>query len=111
MALEVNSDDLKDGYVYMCEVEGNERFVRIGYTCRTLEKRHREWKLDCNRLSKVLYPPSSNPQRVPNGHRVEALCHTELDHRRMGIYYTGFLKRHIEWFEIAAADAIMVIQK
>jgi hypothetical protein len=94
MALEVNSDDLKEGYVYMCEAEGNERYVKIGYTSRTLERCHSEWKLDCNRLSKVLHPPSSNPQRVPNGHRVEALCHAELDHRRMGNLLYWFLEKH-----------------
>ncbi|EAW17325.1 GIY-YIG nuclease family protein [Aspergillus fischeri NRRL 181] len=103
--------DLKDGYVYMYEVEGNDGFVKIGYTSRTTDERHKEWAFACNRAPKLLYPNSSNPQKVPNARRVEALCHAELHHRRLRIYCTGCLKQHIEWFEIAAADAIAVISK
>ncbi|PKX97782.1 DUF1766-domain-containing protein [Aspergillus novofumigatus IBT 16806] len=103
--------DLKHGYVYMYEVEGNDGFVKIGYTSRTTDERHEEWAFACNRAPKLLYPDSSNPQKVPNARRVEALCHAELHHRRLRIYCTGCLKQHIEWFEIAPVDAIAVISK
>jgi hypothetical protein len=103
--------ELKDGYVYMYEVEGNDGFVKIGYTSRTTDERHEEWAFACNRAPKLLYPDSSNPQKVPNARRVEALCHAELYHRRIRIYCTGCLKQHIEWFEIAPVDAIAVISK
>lgn len=103
--------DLKDGYVYLYEVEGNKGLVKIGYTNRTLDERHKEWEFACNRIPKLLYPDPSNPQKVPNAHRVEALCHAELNHRRLRIYCKGCLKQHIEWFEIAPTEAITVIQK
>ncbi|KAL8855461.1 MAG: hypothetical protein Q9178_007894 [Gyalolechia marmorata] len=105
-------EDQKDGYVYLYEVEGNKGFVKIGYTGRSIEIRHREWGFDCNRDPKVLYPTDSGSALVvPNARRIEALCHAELDHRRIRIYCQGCLKQHIEWFEISPAEAIAVIQK
>ncbi|GIJ86386.1 hypothetical protein Asppvi_005274 [Aspergillus pseudoviridinutans] len=109
--LDAKLGDLKDGFVYLYEVEGNNGFVKIGYTSRSTEVRHEEWAFACNRAPKLLYPDSSNPRKVPNARRVEALCHAELHHRRLRIYCTGCLKQHIEWFEIAPVDAIAVIQK
>jgi hypothetical protein len=109
--LDVKAGDLKPGYVYLYEVEGNKGFVKIGYTSRTTAERHEEWAFACNRAAKLLYPDSPNAQKVPNARRVEALCHAELHHRRLRIYCTGCLKQHIEWFEIAPVDAIAVIQK
>ncbi|OCK75834.1 DUF1766-domain-containing protein [Lepidopterella palustris CBS 459.81] len=108
----LESGDQEDGYVYMYEVEGNKGFVKIGYTGRSIEMRHEEWGFDCNREPKALYPiPSGSAMVVPNARRVEALCHAELDHRRIRIYCRGCLKQHIEWFEISPAEAIAVIQK
>ena len=104
--------DQKDGYVYLYEVEGNEEFVKIGYTSRSIGTRHEEWTFDCNRKTKPLYPiQSGSVMVVPNAHRVEALCHAELDHRRIKIYCKGCLKQHIEWFEISPEEAIAVIEK
>lgn len=82
--------DQEDGYVYLYEVEGNERFVKIGYTGRSVEMRQKEWAFDCNRNIKALYPiyPGS-AIAVPNARRVEALCHAELHHCRITIYCTG----------------------
>jgi hypothetical protein len=108
----LDSTDQKDGCVYLYEVEGNEGFVKIGYTSRSPEMRHEEWSFDCNRHSKVLYPiHSGHVMVVPNAHRVEALCHAELDHCRIRIYCKGCLKQHIEWFEVSPEKAIAVIQK
>ncbi|KAI4262947.1 MAG: hypothetical protein L6R42_001883 [Xanthoria sp. 1 TBL-2021] len=108
----LNLEDQKDGHVYLYEVEGNKGFVKIGYTGRSTEIRHREWGFDCNRDPKVLYPTDyGSALVVPNARRIEALCHAELDHRRIRIYCQGCLKQHIEWFEISPAEAIAVIQK
>ncbi|KAH3008657.1 hypothetical protein KXW60_001878 [Aspergillus fumigatus] len=109
--LDAELGDLKDGYVYMYKVEGNDGFVKIGYTSRTTDERLKEWAFACNRAPKLLYPNSSNLQKVPNARRVEALCHAELHHRRVRVYCTGCLKQHLEWFEIPAVDAIAVISK
>jgi hypothetical protein len=104
--------DQEDGYVYLYVVEGNKGFVKVGYTGRSTEIRHKELGFDCNRDPKVLYPiPSNSAMVVPHARRIEALCHAELDHRRIRIYCRGCLKQHIEWFEISPAEAIAVIQK
>ena len=108
----LDSTDQKKGYVYLYEVQGNKGFVKIGYTSRSTETRHREWSFDCNRDSKSLYPiPSASATFIPNASRVEALCHAELYHRKIRIYCHGCLKQHVEWFEISPEDAIAVVQK
>ena len=108
----LDSKDQDKGYIYLYEVEGNSGFVKLGYTSRSTEKRHKEWSFDCNRDPKVLYPKALNIDgMVLNARRVEALCHAELDHRRIRIYCKGCLKQHIEWFEISAEEAIAVIEK
>ncbi|KAG4271106.1 hypothetical protein FPRO04_11334 [Fusarium proliferatum] len=104
--------DQKDGYVYMYEVEGNPGFVKIGYTTRSIEERLREWEFDCNRVPKVLFPiPSSTATIIPNASRVEALCHAELEHRRIRVDCHCCLKQHLEWFETPSTEAITVIEK
>lgn len=109
---ELGEKDRIKGHVYMYEVEGNKGFVKIGYTTGTVENRHRQWDFDCNRATKSLYPiPSTTSAEVLNVRRVEALCHAELNHRRIRIYCKACLKQHIEWFEISAAEGIAVIQK
>ncbi|RKK25706.1 hypothetical protein BFJ68_g14093 [Fusarium oxysporum] len=109
---ELHDMDQRDGQVYMYKVEGNPGFVKIGYTTRFVEERLQEWDFDCNRASKALYPISlSTAAAIPNARRVEALCHAELDHRRIMIYCHGCLKQHLEWFEIPSTEAIAVIQK
>lgn len=105
-------DDLFSGYVYAYEVEGNPGYVKIGYTTRSVEARHEEWKFACNRVPKVLYPmPPSTISAVSNVRRVEALCHAELIRRRIRIDCKGCLKQHLEWFKVSPAEAIAVIQK
>ena len=104
--------DQQDGYVYLYEVDGNSGFVKLGYTGRAVEVRHEEWNFDCNRVPRPLYPiPSSSALPVRYARRVEALCHAELDHRRIRIYCKGCLEQHIEWFEISPTEAIAVIRK
>ncbi|KAL7906753.1 T5orf172 domain-containing protein [Trichoderma velutinum] len=105
--LEEESDDLKNGFIYLYTVEGNERFVKIGYTTRSPETRHKEWKESCNREPKPLF----ESRVVPNVRRIEALCHAELDYCRTRVYCTGCLIQHTEWFESTPDDAISVIQK
>jgi hypothetical protein len=108
----LNTKDRENGYVYLYEVEGNEGYVKIGYTSRSITIRHEEWEFDCNRRPKILYPNVTGAAiAVQNARRVEALCHAELDHHRIRIYCRGCLKQHIEWFEISAEDAIAVIRK
>lgn len=105
-------NDQEEGYLYAFEVEGNAGFVKIGYTCRTLEERQEEWAFGCNRKPKVLYPLPPDPRvAVPNVHRVEALCHAELKHRNIKIDCHGCLKSHIEWFQVSPEEAVAVIQK
>lgn len=100
-----------EGYVYLYEVEGNEGFVKIGYT-KALDKRHKDWSFDCNREIKVLYPLSKDGlEKVPNAARVEALCHSELDYCRIRVDCGACLKEHIEWFEISPEKCIQVIKK
>ncbi len=106
------NSEVKEGYVYVFQAEGNKGFVKIGYTARSVTLRHEEWKFDCNRDTKLLYPsPLVSAALVPNAHRVEKLCHAELDHRRIRIYCKACLKQHIEWFEISPAEAIAVVEK
>lgn len=102
----------EEGYLYAYEVERNAGFVKIGYTCRTLEERLEQWAFACNRKPKALYPiPSSLRVAVPNAHRVEALCHAELKNRNIRVDCHGCLKPHIEWFQVSPEEAIAVIQK
>ncbi|KAL1845805.1 hypothetical protein Daus18300_014434 [Diaporthe australafricana] len=104
--------EAEPGYVYAYEVEGNKGLVKIGYTTRDVEERHKEWDFDCNRVSKNLYPISTGTvAKVDHAHRVEALCHAELDHLRIKIYCNSCLKEHVEWFEVSPAEAVAVIQK
>ncbi|RAO73445.1 uncharacterized protein BHQ10_009457 [Talaromyces amestolkiae] len=103
--------DLEDGYVYLYQVEGNERFVKIGWTADSVKVRHEKWAFDCNRNTTTLYPTLESATRVPNARRVEALCHEELYHCRITISCKGCLKKHTEWFETSPTEAIAVIKK
>jgi hypothetical protein len=118
--------DLCYGYVYSYEVEGNEGYVKIGYTTRSVAKRHNEWSFNCNRKTKPLFPSpaqtattdtSSKEDEVTpavlviHARRVEALCHAELDHRRIRIYCGACRKQHLQWFEASAVEVTTVIQK
>jgi hypothetical protein len=108
----LNMDDQRDGHVYLYTVKGNEKYVKIGYTGRLIEERHKEWTFDCNRKTMSLYPKQSYlVKAIPHARRVEALCHAELDHHKVKIYCKACLKPHIEWFEVSPEEAIGVIEK
>ncbi|KAL5003001.1 T5orf172 domain-containing protein [Aspergillus recurvatus] len=104
--------DRQEGFLYAYEVEGNEGFVKIGYTARSTKERHDEWSFYCNRVSKPIYPlVSKSSVAVPNAARVEKLCHAELNHRNIRIYCDACLRLHIEWFEVSPSEAVAVIEK
>ncbi|KAK6379162.1 hypothetical protein LTR81_027786 [Elasticomyces elasticus] len=125
----LDAEDVHDGYVYTYGVEGNAGFIKIGHTRRRIVERLHEWSFHCNRRTKLLYPsnaaidPGATPSDasvaelgtpttlVPHARRVEALCHAELDHRRIRIYCNGCLKQHIEWFDVSAEEVIAIIRK
>ncbi|KAK3081643.1 hypothetical protein LTS18_004448 [Coniosporium uncinatum] len=143
----LDARDLHDGYVYAYEVDGNNGYVKIGYTTRSVTDRHDEWSFDCNRQTKLLYPSPPPPPPppappplaaaaanilivaaavtttaarpaaaamavlTPHARRIEALCHAELDHRRIRTYCGACLKQHVEWFDVSAAEVTAVIQK
>lgn len=111
MKLPLKAIDQEDGYVYLYEVEGNKGYVKIGYTLRSTKVRHEEWSFNCNRHAIELYPRSCPAVTIPNACRVEALCHAELNHRRIKIWCKGCLKQHNEWFETSPAEATAVIEK
>ncbi|KAL4750404.1 hypothetical protein BDW72DRAFT_175836 [Aspergillus terricola var. indicus] len=104
--------DQTKGYVYAYEVKGNKGLVKIGFTSRTVEERHNEWTLDCNRLVLPIYPVDPRAAvAVPNAARVEALCHAELRQHNFWIYCSACLKQHVEWFKVTPTEAIDLIQK
>lgn len=112
MMEELNDKDEKDGFLYIYEVKGNKGLTNIGYTTRSISKRHDEWTFDCNRDLVSLYPiGTTEARRVPHAHRVETLCHAELGHRNNIIYCDGCLKGHLEWFEVSPSEAIAVVGK
>ncbi|OAA38321.1 DNA-binding protein [Metarhizium rileyi] len=108
---EVKAGDLTDGYVYLYQVPGNEKYVKIGYTTRDVVSRQKEWQFSCNREADFLYPKLLAVRKVRHARRVEALCHKELDSVRICIYCRACLQEHVEWFEITPVDALEVIQK
>jgi hypothetical protein len=102
--------ELDDGYVYVYEVEGNEGFVNIGFTTQTIKARSGQWKSECGRVPKVLYPLGA-AKKIPHANRVEGLCLAELKYRNLTVICEACPKRHIEWVQVPAAEAIAVIQK
>jgi hypothetical protein len=109
---ELESEDLKDGYVYAFDVPGNPGFVKIGYTSRSVEERHEEWRFECNREPQILYPTASGAiAKVQHAHRVEAFCHEDLAHLRIRIYCSACMKQHLEWFQVPSGEAVAVIRK
>ena len=111
-AMPLEPEEQKAGYVYAYEVENNPGLVKIGFTTRAINVRHKEWTDDCNRKVKLLYPLELDQlERIPNARRVEALCHAELDNCRLRILCHGCVKQHVEWFKVATKNAIIVIRR
>jgi hypothetical protein len=106
----LKKEELDPGYVYVYEVEGNKGFVKIGFTTQTIERRSEQWKFQCDRVPKVLYPLGP-AEKIPHANRVEGLCLAELKYRNVIVICEACPKQHIEWVQVSAAEAIAVIQK
>ncbi|KID88172.1 DNA-binding protein [Metarhizium guizhouense ARSEF 977] len=101
-------NEVNGGHVYVFKVPGNEGFVKIGFTTREGDDRHKEWEKDCNRKPTAIYLPA---KVVPHAHRIERLVHAELMEHRVRIYCKRCQKQHIEWFEVSATMAIASVKK
>jgi hypothetical protein len=100
------------GYVYIYEVEGNEGYIKIGYTTKSAEDRLEDWTFRCNREAKVLYPRDVDKAvRVFHPKRLEALCHAELHDHRINVNCNGCLTTHNEWFKISKEVGVAVVKK
>jgi hypothetical protein len=106
----LKKEELDPGYVYVYEVEGNKGFVKIGFTTKTIEHRSEQWKFQCDRVPKVLYPLGPT-ETIPHANRVEGLCLAELKYRNVIVVCEACPRQHIEWVQVPAAEAIAVIQK
>ncbi|KAJ3493227.1 hypothetical protein NLG97_g4867 [Lecanicillium saksenae] len=104
-------NEVNDGFIYLYQVPGNEGFVKIGFTTRTVEERHEEWKADCHREPTVLYPTAATCKAVPHARRVERLVHADLIEHQVRIYCDRCGIQHIEWFEISVKEGIEAIEK
>ncbi|CEJ88347.1 hypothetical protein VHEMI04692 [[Torrubiella] hemipterigena] len=100
-------DETKSGYLYAYKVQGNDEFVKIGYTTRSTTVRHGEWEEACYRRPESVYEGAL----VPNALRLERLIHAELVNEKVRIYCEACQKQHLEWFEISNEKAIGVIRK
>lgn len=103
----VTSDETKSGYLYAYKVQGNDGFVKIGYTTRSTAIRHEEWEEACYRKPESVYEGAN----VPNALRLERLIHAELVREKVRIYCEACQKQHLEWFEVSEDKAIDVIRK
>lgn len=108
----LDKEDQKMGQVYIYRVRGQPKLLKIGYTRRSVAKRHQEWESDCNREVLSIYPlePSAT-NRLENARRVEALCHAELDDCRVWIYCENCMKTHDEWFDVLEDRAVSIVKK
>lgn len=108
----LDRDEQKPGWVYIYQVEGNPGLLKIGYTSRSIEERHREWSFDCNRNVLPLYPAKGHhDEKLPNAFRIEALCHAELDDCRVRVYCRNCMKEHTEWFKVSEDQALSVVRR
>ncbi|PYH86301.1 hypothetical protein BO82DRAFT_428745 [Aspergillus uvarum CBS 121591] len=102
----------KPGYVYAYTVDGNEGYVKIGYTTHDVLKRHAEWEFECNRKVISLYPDSAAlGTQIAWPQLVESLCHADLCDRRLRVDCSACQKQHIEWFDVTSQRAIDTIEK
>ena len=102
--------ELNYGHVYVYEVEGNKGFVKIGYTTKSIEDRLADWKTQCDRVPKLLYPLKPTA-KIPHANRVEGLCLAELKYANRTVICEACPRRHVEWNQIPAAKAIATIEK
>lgn len=92
----------------MYQVDGNDGFVKIGFTSKPIQQRLDEWEADCNRKPRLLYPlPSAGAKPILHAAHVEALCHAELNWFRARIECKTCIKQHIEWFKVSPDDVAL----
>jgi hypothetical protein len=107
----LDTQDQKMGWVYIYQVQGNSKLLKIGYTGRSVVERHREWEFDCNRTVLPVYPlKPGTPVKIENARRVEALCHAELENCRVWVYCQNCMKDHNEWFDVSKDRAVSIVK-
>ncbi|KAH8707788.1 hypothetical protein HC256_009958 [Beauveria bassiana] len=107
-----SKNEIKDGFVYLYQVSGNDNLVKIGFTTGQVAQRLESWKKDCHREPAQLYPaPDAVCKAVPHAHRVERLVHAELMEHRVRVYCEPCEKQHVEWFKVSVKHAVAVIEK
>jgi hypothetical protein len=107
----LDTQDRKLRWVYIYQVQGNSKLLKIGYAGRSVVERHREWEFDCNRTVLSVYPlKPGTPAKIENARRVEALCHAELDNCRVWVYCQNCMKCHNEWFDASKDRAVSIVK-
>jgi hypothetical protein len=101
------------GYIYAYTVPGNEGFVKIGYTTKSVGERMSDWAFGCNRTSQVAYPDLRDLplDKVRLANRVEQLCLTELRYRNERVVCGGCIQEHTEWVRVPVKEVVAVIEK
>lgn len=107
----LDPESKEKGYVYALQVTGNEDYVKIGYTGRSVEIRAQEWATDCNRIANVVYPKTASPVQVPHAKRVEQLVLAELRHRSENVVCDACVEEHVEWVRAPVSEVVAVIEK
>ena len=109
----LTKEDRKAGSVYAFTREGDETYVKIGYTSDSVANRQTSWERQCGYKPVEVWKSEAT---VPNARRVEALVHTDLElrsFRRIEKWCRTnpeCSKSHIEWFEVAQAHARSCIE-
>ena len=108
-----DAESKQKGYVYAYTVPGNEGFVKIGYTTRSVGESKEEWTFGCNRTSKVVHPDLEDLplDKVPHAKRVEQLCLAELKYRSEMITCDACIEEHKDWVRVPVQEAVAVIEK
>ncbi len=103
----------KDGFIYIYWFPANLGHIKIGVTTRSPEKRLQEWKNQCGHEPDLVYPIlQEDMQRVPHAFRVETIVQAELrKFQRLEVKCDVCHKKHREWFEKSALDAIAAVRK
>jgi hypothetical protein len=95
----------KSGYIYGFQRVGA-NYIKIGYTCDTVQSRVQIWERQCNQKLAIVFA-----EPVPHASKLESLIHLSLYHeRRSETRCNGCEKRHIEWFEVTLKRAKQVLR-
>ncbi|KAM3440549.1 hypothetical protein MY4824_001997 [Beauveria thailandica] len=104
------ADEIRDGFIYLYKVPGNDNLVKIGFNTDSVDVRVKTWQEKCHREAQVLHATDSR-ERVPHAQRVEMLVHAELMERRVRHYCERCTAQHVEWFEAEVEEAAAVTDK